>query len=1142
MSFLAACWIALSSSSIVESEARWIRYAQISPDGEHVAFSYAGDLWVAPTSGQGSVEAELVTTHVGYETSPIWAPDSRRIAFAADWHGQMDVFLTTIDRAPAERLTYHSSGDVPTSFSPDGSEVWFTSRRQDAVAARIGSGAMSELYAVPTDGGAPRRLLTTPAEHARPSRDGELVVYQDLKGYEDTWRKHHVSAVTRDVWTWSPATGEHTRLTSYRGEDREPVWMPEDGAIAFLSERGGTFNVWAAHVDRMDGAQPLTDHDVHPVRFLSAASDGTLAYTWNGELWIKRPGALPSKLTVTARVDKRANVVDHETLRADATEIAVSPDEDEVALIVRGEVFVASLEHGTTRRVTKTPEQERSVTWGPEGRALYYASERDGSWNLYSSTIRREEEDDFSASTLLDETIVLADERETFQPLASPDGEQLAFLVDREAIWVLDLESGEAKEVVPADWNYSYSDGDISYAWSPDSRWLTFGYTPHHRWTNDAGVVNLETGEIVNVSQSGYDEGSPGFSPDGKAVVFTSGRYGQQEHSGRGGQSDVMAVYLTQAAFDRAELSWEELERLEEREKEEEKEKEKKEKEKEKEKDEEEAKKEGESDEESDEGDDSDDSQDSDDDRDGADEGDDADDDADEVEPIEIDVEDLDERRRRLTMQSAPIGDVAMTPNGEAVIYVAEVDGKWDLWTSHLRDRKTQRLAKLGDSNGSAELFLSKDGKKLVVRTGAGKVMKGKLTAGEHDLPESAKLEPVGFAAEMTVDGPAERAHLFEHVWRQVREKFYREDLHGVDWVGLKEAYASFLPHVHNGYDFAELLSEMLGELNASHTGARYRPRISERDDTASLGLIYGELTDAGLAIDEVLEGGPADRADSRLAAGVRITAIDGQALTPAANPWPLLDRKSEKPVLLSCRTADGEAFDEVVKPISGRAESELWYQRWIERSEELVDELSGGRVGYVHVRGMNDSSYREVYEQVLGRCSDKEALIVDTRWNGGGWLHDQLVTFLGGDPYCQLVPRGKEPGRFGGEPLSRWSRPVCVVQNEGNYSDAHFFPYSFQTLGLGKLIGTPVPGTATAVWWERLFDRATVFGIPQVGVLDTEGEYLENQELFPDIEVYNDPESIAAGRDLQLEAAVRHMLEEAERPEARPAGSPPTK
>jgi len=721
MSIAVSCLLALSLSTPATGsiparngeEARWLRYAAISPDGAHVAFSYAGDIWVAPVTGAGEtepVEARLLTTHVGYETRPVWAPDSRTIAFAADWFGQLDVFLTTIDRAPATRLTFHSASDVPTSFSADGRELWFTSSRQDAVEARLGSAVLSELYAIDIGGGAPRRLLTTPAELARPNADGSIVLYQDLKAYEDPWRKHQVSSHARDLWKWTPATGEHVQLTSFRGEDRDPVWIGD--AMAFLSERGGSFNVWVAPLDRMQDARPVTRHEVHPVRFLSAADDGTLAYTYDGEIWVLKPGEATRRLPVVARVDQRTNPLERETFRDGVTEMAVSPDEDEVAFVARGEVFVASIEHGTTRRVTETPEQERSVTWAKDGRTLYYASERDGSWNLYASSIRREEEEDFSAATLLSEEVLLADEHETFQPLASPDGKHLAFLVDRDAIHVMDLETKQHRAVVPANWNYSYEDGDISYAWSPDSRWLTFTYSPYERYTGDVGIVSIDGGdaaqgdELVNASRSGYDEGAPRFTPDGKAVVYASGRFGQREHSGRGGQADVLAVYLTQAAYDEAALSWEELERVEQKRKEEEKEKKKAEKEK--------AKQEGEDDAGED----------------------DAEDDEKAVEPIEVELDRMDERRRRLTMQSAPTGDLVVTPNGEAVIYMAEVDGKWDLWTSHLRDKKTQRLLELGDESPGAALHLSKDGKTLVIRTAKGQLKKAKLTLGEHDLPE----------------------------------------------------------------------------------------------------------------------------------------------------------------------------------------------------------------------------------------------------------------------------------------------------------------------------------------------------------------------------------------------------------------------
>ncbi len=379
------------------------------------------------------------------------------------------------------------------------------------------------------------------------------------------------------------------------------------------------------------------------------------------------------------------------------------------------------------------------------------------------------------------------------------------------------------------------------------------------------------------------------------------------------------------------------------------------------------------------------------------------------------------------------------------------------------------------------------------------------------------------------MNGPAERAYMFEHAWRQVKRKFYRADLHGVDWQAMKENYATFLPSIQNNRDFTELLSEMLGELNASHTGARYRPRGSDRDETADLGLLLDvHYQGAGLKVAEVLPQGPADLDTSKIEPGVLITHIDGQRIEAGDNPWPLLNKKADKLVRLGLHNPEtNEDWEEVIKAISPRETQSLLYERWIRGRRELVDKLSGGRVGYVHIQGMNDGSFRRFYRDVLGRNSDKEALIVDTRFNGGGWLHDDLVAFLGGKDYIYFKPRGKEVGDLGAEPAFRWSRPVVVLQSESNYSDAHMFPYAFKQLQLGKLVGTPVPGTGTAVWWETLIDPSVVFGIPQVGMVTPEGEFLENLELEPDVLVYNSPESVARGEDLQLAKSVEVLLEQ---------------
>ena len=210
------------------------------------------------------------------------------------------------------------------------------------------------------------------------------------------------------------------------------------------------------------------------------------------------------------------------------------------------------------------------------------------------------------------------------------------------------------------------------------------------------------------------------------------------------------------------------------------------------------------------------------------------------------------------------------------------------------------------------------------------------------------------------------------------------------------------------------------------------------------------------------------------------------------------------------------------MKPISSGRLSDLLYNRWVERNREATARRSGGKIGYIHVKGMDSPSFRTVYSDLLGRYRDCDAVVIDTRHNGGGWLHDDLATLLSGKQYAEYVPRGQY---IGSDPFNKWLKPSCVLVCEDNYSNAHGFPWVYKTLGIGKLVGTPVPGTMTAVWWESQIDPSIVFGIPQVGCKDMQGRYLENQELQPDILIYNTPEQQLAGDDRQLEAAVKSLL-----------------
>ena len=336
----------------------------------------------------------------------------------------------------------------------------------------------------------------------------------------------------------------------------------------------------------------------------------------------------------------------------------------------------------------------------------------------------------------------------------------------------------------------------------------------------------------------------------------------------------------------------------------------------------------------------------------------------------------------------------------------------------------------------------------------------------------------ISYNAEFTYRPAEEREYIFNHVWQQVKDKFYDPKLHNVDWEYYKKEYKKFLPHISNNVDFADMLSELLGELNGSHTGAR--SSFGNRYHTAVLGAFYDDSYEGnGLKIKEVLKNGPLTRANTKIKAGTIIEKINGQEIKKGEDYYPLFENLANKKVLLTLRNPDSkESYEEWVKPITQGAENGLLYKRWVERRREIVDSLSGGRIGYVHVANMNSESFREAYSDILGRYRNREAILVDTRHNGGGWLHDDLATLLSGREYQRFTPRGQY---IGSDPFNKWNKPSAVLVCEDNYSNAHGFPTVYKALGIGKLIGAPVPGTMTAVWWERQINGEIVFGIPIV-------------------------------------------------------------
>jgi Tol biopolymer transport system component/C-terminal processing protease CtpA/Prc len=1055
----------------------WLRYPALSPDGQTILFEYKGDIYGVAASGGTAVP---LTLSESYEFAPVWSHDGKTIAFASDRYGSFDVFVMPASGGEAKRLTFHSQDEIPSTFSPDDRAVDFTAYRQQlATDAQFPVGLLTQLYRVAVSGGRVSMVLPVPALDARWSARGDKLIYHDIKGYESPWRKHHTSSVTRDVWVYDLPSKKYTQLTTFPGEDRNPVFDANGDDFYYLSEQSGSFNVHKSSLAQPTASTPLTRFTRHPVRFLTRSDANTLCFGYDGEIYTLLPGGEPGKVSVRIGADGRKALEKIVPVNENFTEARLAPSGKELAYVFRGEIFVTSLEGGVTKRVTNTPWQERSVSFSPDGRSLVYAGERNGSWNVYRTTIVRKEEPYFYASTVLKEEPVVATEADEFQPAFSPDGKEVAYLEARVILKVVDLASRKTRTILAADKNYSYADGDQYYAWSPDGKWflVQFGY-PDRIFTSQVGLLAADgRGELTNLTLSGYDNVKPKWTMDGKMMIWGTNRDGSRQQSGDLTSGDVYAMFFTRAAFDRFRLSKEEFDLVKEQEEKVEKEK-KEAEEKAKGEKKKEAKPEKDP----------------------------------PPKPVVFDWTNLPERKSRLTLHTSPANDWVLSKDGEKLFYLTAFDKGNDLWVTEPRKKETKLLAKLGAK--SATMELSSDGKFLLV------LADGKPTKVET---EAGKSEPVKVGGEMVLKEDDERRYVFDHVWRQFREKFYVLDLHGVDWSYYRVQYERFLPHIGNDYDFAEMLSEMLGEVNASHTGCYVVDR-PKSDQTAELGALYDlGFTGPGVKVAEVVEEGPLDTAASKVGAGTIIEKVDGEPVGTDQDFAHMLNRRVGRLTLLSLfDPAAGTRWEEAVKPISTADEQELMYKRWVKRRRAEVQRLSDGKIGYVHVRAMNDSSLRAVFEEALGRSLGARGLIVDTRFNGGGSIHEQLSDFLSGKKYFDVVPHGQY---VGSEPYDKWTKPSIVLIGESNYSDAHLFPIAYKLKGLGKTLGMPVPGTGTFVWWERQIDPALVFGIPMGGWRLPDGRFAENNQMEPDIKVRNEPDVMTGGRDQQIEAAVTELL-----------------
>ncbi len=1068
---------------VLAVDARMLRMPDVS--AEEIAFVYAGDIWIVPKAG-GS--ARRLSSPEGEETFPRFSPDGNLIAFSANYDGNTDVYVIPRTGGLPQRVTHHPMPDRMLDWYPAGDALLVSSPMES------GRQRFNQLFRVGAAGGLPERLPVPFGEFASLSPDGKILAFMPRSRDFRTWKRYR-GGMAPDIWLFDLTSLASENITSSPANDAHPMWYGK--TLYFLSDRGPEkrYNIWSYDLDRKSFRQitKLTEEDIH----FPAIGPEDIVYEAGGRLYLlSLRDSRIREVKVEVVTDARTLRPRTESVARAITDADLSPTGKRALFAARGEIFTVPAENGVIRNLTRdSGVAERTPQWSPDGEWVAYWSDRSGEYEL---TLRKA---DGSGE---EQKLTQLGPGFRYTPFWSPDSRKLAFVDQAQRIQVLLRDTGE---VIQIDHGLYMSHGPLStfrVNWSGDSRWIAYSMDTDRR-TRAIVLYDLQNRTRHQVTSGYWDDSEPVFDPEGSYLFFLTNREMTPLYS----DFDNSWVYANATRIAALCLKTDTPSPLAPR-----NDDETAGGSKDKDRDKEKAKGESDGKGQEPEGKPSAEGQ-------AKPAGDAAGKEA--PKPVEIHLEGMESRVVVLPPEAGNYAGLRAAPG--KVIYRrfprtgSSPKAKPDLVYWDLKERKEETILA-----GADWFTLSADRNKLLVRQ--------ENNFAILDVKPNQKVEKPLRTAELetTVDPRAEWRQIFNDAWRFERDYFYDPNMHGVDWSEMRRRYSRLLDDCVTRWDLNFVIGELIAELDASHTYRGGGDVESPKERGVGLLGVDWELADGAYRIRRIIRGAPWDtEVRSPLAQpgvnvkeGDYILAVNGVPLDTSRDPWASFQGLAGKTVQLTVNSTPSQEGARQVLVEALSSEDRLRHLEWIEGHRRRVEEASGGKVGYIYVPSTGLDGQAELARQFYAQF-DKPGLIIDERFNSGGQIPDRFIELLNRPALSFWAVRdGKD---WAWPPVAHFGPKVMLINGwSGSGGDA--FPYYFRKVGLGPLIGTTTWGGLIGISGvPGLVDGGGVTA-PTFRMYDTEGKWFEEgRGVKPDIEVVEDPTSMAKGTDPQLERAIQEVL-----------------